>query len=202
MLAGVEARRIQHRAAPARLFAPRAAQALRSAARAVADVALEILVVDAQAGERRAREQIERPRLRRQAALAARNVREIRADPRAPAPLGGDDHLVEHQVRYRPDERRAVEPALAVAALHVIVVLPMGSSVAVGDAGGDIAKNLMSLYIYFNQELLNVSINHNRAKISFIQDMLVQLRDAWAEAASESGNAPQSMVTAGIDING
>ena len=70
------------------------------------------------------------------------------------------------------------------------------------DAGGDIAKNLMSLYIYFNPELLNVSINHNRAKISFIQDMLVQLRDAWAEAASESGNAPQSMVTAGIDING
>ena len=40
------------------------------------------------------------------------------------------------------------------------------------EAGGDIAKNLMSLYIYFNQELLDVSINHSRSKTLFIHDML------------------------------
>ena len=54
------------------------------------------------------------------------------------------------------------------------------------NAGGDISKNLMSLYIYFNQELLSISISHDREKITFIQDMLMQLRDAWAEAVIEA----------------
>ena len=70
------------------------------------------------------------------------------------------------------------------------------------EAGGDIAKNLMSLYIYFNQELLNVSMNHEKAKITFVQSMLIQLRDAWAEAATEAGTSKATLVTAGIDING
>ena len=69
------------------------------------------------------------------------------------------------------------------------------------DAGGDISKNLMSLYIYFNQELLNISISHDRTKITFIQDMLMQLRDAWAEAATEAGREPAPVMN-GIDING
>ncbi len=69
------------------------------------------------------------------------------------------------------------------------------------EAGGDISKNLMSLYIYFNQELLNISISHDRTKITFIQDMLMQLRDAWAEAAAESGREPAPVMN-GIDISG
>lgn len=69
------------------------------------------------------------------------------------------------------------------------------------EAGGDISKNLMSLYIYFNQELLNISISHDREKIIFIQDMLMQLRDAWAEAATEAGREPAPVMN-GIDING
>lgn len=69
------------------------------------------------------------------------------------------------------------------------------------EAGGDISKNLMSLYIYFNQELLNISISHDRTKITFIQDMLMQLRDAWAEAATEAGREPAPVMN-GIDING
>ena len=67
------------------------------------------------------------------------------------------------------------------------------------EAGGD--KNLMSLSIYFNQELLNISISHDRTKITFIQDMLMQLRDAWAEAATESGREPAPVMN-GIDISG
>lgn len=69
------------------------------------------------------------------------------------------------------------------------------------EKGGDIAKNLMSLYIYFNQELLNVSISHSRQKILFIHDMMAQLRDAWDEASASAGTAP-APVSAGIDING
>ncbi len=70
------------------------------------------------------------------------------------------------------------------------------------DAGGDIAKNLMSLYLYFNQELLSVVLNHDRRKIMFVQNMMTQLRDAWAEIATSAGAAPAPVVHAGIDING
>ena len=36
------------------------------------------------------------------------------------------------------------------------------------DKGGDIAKNLMSLYVFFNEELVSINITHNRDKINFI----------------------------------
>lgn len=70
------------------------------------------------------------------------------------------------------------------------------------DVGGDIAKNLMSLYIFFNQELLNISISHSREKIVFVHNMMVQLRDAWSEASVSAGKAPAPATYAGIDING
>lgn len=70
------------------------------------------------------------------------------------------------------------------------------------EAGGDIAKNLMSLYIFFNQELLNVSLSHNRKKILFVQNMMIQLRNAWAEASASAGTSPAPVSYAGINING
>ena len=68
--------------------------------------------------------------------------------------------------------------------------------------GGDIAKNLMSLYLFFNQELLNISISHSRKKIMFIHNMLSQLRDAWTEAAASAGKTPAPAAYSRIDING
>ncbi len=52
------------------------------------------------------------------------------------------------------------------------------------DEGGTIAQNLMSLYIYFNQELQTVLIRHDRKKLRFVLDMMRQLSDAWETAAS------------------
>lgn len=48
------------------------------------------------------------------------------------------------------------------------------------DKGGDVAKNLMSLYIYFNQELLSINLRKDRKKLEFVLDMLTQMRDSWA----------------------
>lgn len=50
------------------------------------------------------------------------------------------------------------------------------------NAGGDIAKNLLSLYMFFNQELLNANINHDSKKIEDVRTMMNDLRSAWAEA--------------------
>jgi flagellar protein FliS len=56
------------------------------------------------------------------------------------------------------------------------------------EKGGEIAKNLMALYIYFNKELLSVTISHDKKKLSFILDMMSQLRDSWITAASSTAN--------------
>lgn len=57
------------------------------------------------------------------------------------------------------------------------------------DKGGEIAKNLMALYVYFNKELVNATISHDKKKISFILDMLSQLHESWVTAANSNANA-------------
>ena len=54
------------------------------------------------------------------------------------------------------------------------------------DKGGDISKNLMSLYMYFNSELMDASINHNREKITFVMNMLNELLSAWRTASQST----------------
>ncbi len=56
------------------------------------------------------------------------------------------------------------------------------------EKGGEIAKNLMSLYVYFNKELMSANINHDKKKILFVLDMLTQLRDSWVQAANSVAN--------------
>lgn len=65
------------------------------------------------------------------------------------------------------------------------------------DQGGSIAQNLMSLYIYFNQELQSVLIKHDRKKLKFVLDMVKQLTDAWVTAANTTPttNVAQSAVS-------
>ena len=48
------------------------------------------------------------------------------------------------------------------------------------EAGGDIAANLMNLYIYFNQTLLEGNIEKNPDKILQIAKFMDDLRSAWA----------------------
>lgn len=51
------------------------------------------------------------------------------------------------------------------------------------EAGGQVAQNLMGLYVYFNHELLDASINKNKKKLEFVRGMLDQLSSAWETAA-------------------
>lgn len=56
------------------------------------------------------------------------------------------------------------------------------------DKGGEIAKNLMSLYIYFNKEILDASISHNKEKLASVRKMLSDLHQSWETAASSTAN--------------
>lgn len=63
------------------------------------------------------------------------------------------------------------------------------------DRGGDIAKNLMSLYIYFNNTLLDCSLSHDKAKVTFVYKMLSELKESWIVAANSTANAQSAMPT-------
>lgn len=62
------------------------------------------------------------------------------------------------------------------------------------DRGGNIAKDLMSLYIFFNNQLLNCSITHDKSKVSFVYKMLSELKESWIVAANSTANAQAQAV--------
>lgn len=59
--------------------------------------------------------------------------------------------------------------------------------------GGVIAENLMALYVYFNKELLDASIKHDKKKLTFIHSKLSDLRDSWVIAANSTANTQTQM---------
>ncbi|HZK20044.1 MAG TPA: flagellar export chaperone FliS [Treponemataceae bacterium] len=69
------------------------------------------------------------------------------------------------------------------------------------EKGGEIAKNLMALYSFFNHTIMDVSISKNKEKISEICTMMNELREAWAIAASQA-SAPPPQTHPSVDING
>lgn len=70
------------------------------------------------------------------------------------------------------------------------------------EKGGQIAQSLMSLYVYFNNELLDANINQNKAKIEFILKMMKELLESWRTAASSTANAPASDIPSALNIEG
>ena len=70
------------------------------------------------------------------------------------------------------------------------------------DKGGDIAKNLMSLYVYFNEQLTDANITHNREKINFVLKMMGELAESWRRIANSTANAPAAKVENALNIQG
>ncbi|MCR5187331.1 MAG: flagellar export chaperone FliS [Treponema sp.] len=70
------------------------------------------------------------------------------------------------------------------------------------EKGKDIARNLMSLYLYFNEELMDANINHNKTKIQFVAKMLNELAESWRIIANSTANAPAAKVQNTLNIVG
>ncbi|WP_010260301.1 flagellar export chaperone FliS [Treponema primitia] len=70
------------------------------------------------------------------------------------------------------------------------------------DQGGDIAKNLFSLYTWFNQELLAANINHDPQRISSVRNMLNDLRSAWSEIITKNSMEGIGHPAVGLNITG
>lgn len=70
------------------------------------------------------------------------------------------------------------------------------------EKGGEIAKNLMSLYIYFNNELMSANINRDKKKVDFVLSMMTELSGAWRQTAHSTANAPAAPVANALNIEG
>jgi len=68
------------------------------------------------------------------------------------------------------------------------------------DAGGEIARDLFALYVWFGREMLEANIHKEVGRVSSVRTMLAELREAWADAATKSqgGSSP----TVGVNIAG
>ena len=70
------------------------------------------------------------------------------------------------------------------------------------EQGGDIAKNLFSLYTWFNQELLQANMRQDPEKVEQVRNMLNDLRGAWGEIVLKTSADGLNKPAAGINIAG
>jgi flagellar protein FliS len=70
------------------------------------------------------------------------------------------------------------------------------------DVGGDIAKNLFSLYNWFNRELLQANISKDEPRIRAVRDMMNDLRSAWQEISAKHSAEAGGRPTSGVNIAG
>ena len=70
------------------------------------------------------------------------------------------------------------------------------------ERGGDIAKNLMSLYVFFNEELVKANIARDKKKIDSVQKMMADLLSACQTAAESTVQVAPPPQHSNIDING
>ncbi len=68
--------------------------------------------------------------------------------------------------------------------------------------GGQIAQNLMSLYVYFNQELMTANITKDKKKLTFVLDMFKELSQAWSQAANTTSATAVSDAQRTLNITG
>jgi flagellar protein FliS len=69
------------------------------------------------------------------------------------------------------------------------------------DAGGDIARDLFALYVYFNRELSEANIAKDAGKVASVRGMLAELSSAWAVAATKATGAGDER-RSGVNIAG
>lgn len=69
--------------------------------------------------------------------------------------------------------------------------------------GGEIARNLLSLYSFFNQQLLEANFEKKPEKITSVRNLMDQLRMAWVEIINNTAvPTPLQSAPSGINIAG
>jgi flagellar protein FliS len=69
------------------------------------------------------------------------------------------------------------------------------------EAGGDIARDLFSLYVFFKKELMDANMAKDEARIRSVRGMLDELRSAWTTIAAQAPGAGTE-IRSGVNIAG
>ena len=70
------------------------------------------------------------------------------------------------------------------------------------EQGGEIARNLFSLYTWFNKELLEANIKQDIRRITIIRNMVNELRGAWSEIIAKNSAETANKQIPGVNIAG
>jgi len=70
------------------------------------------------------------------------------------------------------------------------------------ERGGEIAKNLFSLYTWFNKELLEANITHDIHRVTSVRNQINELRSAWTEIAAKNKPEAAGKIVTGVNIAG
>jgi len=70
------------------------------------------------------------------------------------------------------------------------------------EQGGDIAKNLFSLYTWFNRELMGANIDQDARRLSAVRDHIDTLRNAWHEIVATNAAETANREVVGLNIAG
>jgi len=68
------------------------------------------------------------------------------------------------------------------------------------EQGGEIAKNLFSLYTWFNRELLEANISQDARRISTVRSLMENLRSAWQEIVATNAAETVNREVVGLNI--
>ncbi len=69
------------------------------------------------------------------------------------------------------------------------------------EKGKDIARNLFSLYVYFNQQLMAANLDKDSRPIKPVRNMMFELRSAWKQIENTK-EIPSDKGNVGIDVAG
>ncbi len=70
------------------------------------------------------------------------------------------------------------------------------------DQGGEISRNLFSLYTWFNQELLEANIAQDPKRIQTVRNLMNELRGAWGEIIAKTSAETVGRPSGGVNIAG
>ena len=70
------------------------------------------------------------------------------------------------------------------------------------EQGGDIAKNLFSLYTWFNRELMEANIGQDARRITIVRTNIEHLRSAWQEIVATAAVENTNREIVGLNIAG
>ncbi len=70
------------------------------------------------------------------------------------------------------------------------------------EKGGEISKNLFSLYVFMNRQLLEANIQKNNKPINEVKALLLELRSAWTEVSERRDLESRTGQSSGVNIAG